>query len=439
MPKRQRDVQGLGLAALNRLAGSKALDRLGLKKPTEKALYQASRTGFKVAGTAGRQFKAVKNLLSPARMENHQPTDLFDLTPTEEQAMVVESVRRFAEQALRPAAEDAEKHSEIAEEVWSGAFELGLSLMAVPEALGGAGSERSPISSALVAEALAWGDMGQALALMAPVGVANALAAWGNSDQQMRYLAAFAEDDPPDAALALLEPTALADPTRPACHGLRDGNSAHWRISGEKALVPLGPFADLLVVSADLEGLGPRLVLIEGYSRGLSATPEPAMGLRAASLGRVVLDQVRIAESDILGDEQAFQQAIALARLGWCALAVGTCQAVLDYVIPYVNERKAFGEPVSHRQGVAFTVANMGLELDAMRLMMWRATARAEQGQDFQREAALAHRYCADKAMQIGSDGVQMLGGHGYVKEHPVERWYRDLRAIANLEGGLLL
>ena len=439
MAKRQRDVQGLGLAALNRLARSKALDRLGLKKPAEKALYQASRTGFKVAGTAGRRFKAVKQLLGPARMEKQKPSDMFDLTPTEEQAMMVESIRRFAEQALRPAADDAESHSEISEDVWKGAFELGLSLMAVPEALGGAGSERSPVSSALVAEALAWGDMGQAVALMAPVGVANALTAWGNSDQQMRYLAAFAEDDPPDAALALLEPQALADPLRPSCHGRRDGNSAQWAISGEKALVPLGPFADLLVVSVELEGLGPRLVLIEGDRKGLSGKAEPAMGLRAASLGRIVLDQVKISESDILGDEQAFEQAIALARLGWCALAVGTCQAVLDYVIPYVNERKAFGEPVSHRQGVAFTIANMGLELDAMRLMLWRACARAEQGQSFQREAALAHRYCADKAMQIGSDGVQMLGGHGYVKEHPVERWYRDLRAVANLEGGLLL
>lgn len=439
MAKRQRDVQGFGLAALNRLAGSKTLDKLGLKKPTEKALYQASRTGFKVAGSAGKQFKAVKDLLSPARMDKHKPTDLFDLTPTEEQTMMVESVRRFAEEALRPAAEDAETHSEISEDVWKGAFELGLSLMAVPEALGGAGCERSPISSALVAEALAWGDMGQALALMAPVGVANALAAWGNSDQQMRYLATFAEDDPPDAALAFLEPTALSNPRHPSCRGSLDGEVGRWRINGEKALVPLGPFADLLIVSVDLEGLGPRLVLIEGDCNGLSAKAEPGMGLRAASLGRLMFKDVKVTEADVLGDEQAFEQAIALARLGWCALAVGTCQAVVDYVIPYVNERKAFGEPVSHRQGVAFTVANMGLELDAMRLMMWRATARAEQGQSFQREAALAHRFCADKAMQIGSDGVQMLGGHGYVKEHPVERWYRDLRAIANLEGGLLL
>ncbi len=439
MAKRQRDVQGLGLAALNRLARSKTLDRLGLKKPTEKALYQASRTGFKVAGTAGRQFKAVKQLLRPARMETLKPSDLFDLTPTEEQTMVVESVRRFAEQALRPAAADAETHSEISEDVWKGAFELGLSLMAVPQALGGAGSERSPLSNALIAEALAWGDMGQALALMAPVGVANALSAWGNSDQQMRYLAAFAEDNPPDAALALLEPHPLADPQKPQCHGqaLKDGSG--WQLSGEKALVPLGPFADLLIVSAELEGLGPRLIVIKGDSDGLSAKAEPAMGLRAASLGRIVLDQITVQPADILGDQHAFEQAVALARLGWCALAVGTCQAVLDYVIPYVNERKAFGEPVSHRQGVAFTVANMGLELDAMRLMMWRATARAEQGQSFLREAVLAHRYCADKAMQIGSDGVQMLGGHGYVKEHPVERWYRDLRAVANLEGGLLL
>ena len=147
MPKREKDVQGLGLAALNRIAGSKTLEALRLKKPTEKALYTASKAGFKVAGMTGRQFKSVKNLLSPARLEPHKSTDLFDLTPTEEQAMMVESMRRFAEQALRPNSDDAENHREVSKDVWQGAFELGLGLMAVPETLGGAAQERSPVSS----------------------------------------------------------------------------------------------------------------------------------------------------------------------------------------------------------------------------------------------------------------------------------------------------
>ena len=128
-----------------------------------------------------------------------------------------------------------------------------------------------------------------------------------------------------------------------------------------------------------------------------------------------------------------------LSRLGWAALACGTSRAVLDYVIPYVNERKAFGEPISNRQAVAFMVANIGIELEGARLVTLRAAARAEQGRSFAREAALARRLTAEYGMQIGSNGVQLLGGHGYVKEHPVERWYRDLRAVGVMEGVVLV
>ncbi|HET8705486.1 MAG TPA: acyl-CoA dehydrogenase family protein, partial [Pseudomonadales bacterium] len=106
-------------------------------------------------------------------------------------------------------------------------------------------------------------------------------------------------------------------------------------------------------------------------------------------------------------------------------------QAVLDYVIPYCNEREAFGEPISHRQAVAFMIANIAIEVDSMRMLAWDAACRAEQGKPFHREAYLARVLAGEKAMQIGTDGVQLLGGHGFTKEHPVERWYRDLRAAA--------
>jgi len=119
--------------------------------------------------------------------------------------------------------------------------------------------------------------------------------------------------------------------------------------------------------------------------------------------------------------------------------AVGTGQAVLDYVKVYVNERQAFGEPISHRQSVAFMVADMAIELQAMRLLTWKAASRATRGQDFAREVGLARQLCAEKGMKIGLDGVQLLGGHGFVKEHPVERWYRDLRAVGVMEGAVLV
>jgi len=127
------------------------------------------------------------------------------------------------------------------------------------------------------------------------------------------------------------------------------------------------------------------------------------------------------------------------ARIAWCALAIGCCQAVLDYVIPYVKERQAFGESIANRQSVAFAVADIAIELEGIRLVTWRAAGRADRGLSFEREAALARSLCARHGMRIGSEGVQLLGGHGYVKEHPVERWYRDLRAAGLMEGGLLV
>ena len=161
------------------------------------------------------------------------------------------------------------------------------------------------------------------------------------------------------------------------------------------------------------------------------------MGLRAAATGRLLLDGVRLpaARCSARASAEDYAECVNRSRLAWCALAVGTAQAVLDYVIPYVNERSAFGEPITNRQAVAFTVADIAIELDGMRLVTYRAASRADHGEDFAREAALARRLCAEKGMQIGSDGVQLLGGHGFVKEHPVERWYRDLRA-AGVDGG---
>jgi alkylation response protein AidB-like acyl-CoA dehydrogenase len=210
--------------------------------------------------------------------------------------------------------------------------------------------------------------------------------------------------------------------------------------------VPAAADAELLVVAAQLNGK-PSLFIVESGTNGLSVQADRSMGLRAAALGRIELDKVSVPLSARLGEGDAcdadyardYSEAIALSRLGWAALAVGTSHAVLDYVIPYVKEREAFGEPIAHRQAVAFMCANIAIELDGLRLITWRGAARADQGLPFAREAALARKLGTDKGMQIGLDGVQLLGGHGFTKEHPVERWYRDLRAIGVAEGVVVL
>ena len=436
---RGRDVMGVGLAALNKLAGAGAIDRLRLRKPAEKVVYEASRTGFKGLGAANRAFASVQQRRTPQRPASSPDRGLFDLTPTDEQTMIVAATSEFAAEQLRPAAAEADRDCAAPDALLKRSVtELGVTLVGVPESLGGMGTERSTTTGVLVAEALAHGDMGLAVACLAPAAVGNALVLWGDEAQQATYLPAFVGDEVPAAALAVLEPHPLFDPfaLRTAARRTAGG----YVLDGVKSLVPRADTAELFVVAADLEGT-PALFLVESGTAGITVEAEPAMGLRAASMARLVLDGVKVPGTAILGagDADTYADCIRFARLGWSALALGTSKAVLDYVIPYVNERQAFGEPLSHRQAVAFMVANIAIELEGARLVTLRAASRAEQGKSFAREAALSRRLTAEYGMQIGSDGVQLLGGHGYVKEHPVERWYRDLRAIAVMEGVVLV
>jgi alkylation response protein AidB-like acyl-CoA dehydrogenase len=430
---------GVGLRALNRLAGSGVLDRVHARKPVERALYTMTRKGFRSATAAGRAFKSAQKLSKPARQAPAKPRQLFDITPDDEQRMLREAVRDFAAEKVRPAAQDADTACATPPELLAQLSELGVNMLGVPEELGGVMQEQSAVTSVLVAEALAHGDMGIAYAALAPGAVATAIGRCGSADQQAAYLPSFTGEDPPVAALALLEPRPLFDPLELDTKARRD--SEDWLLDGVKSLVARAGQCELFVVAADAEGLGPALFVVESGTAGLSVAAEPAMGLRAAATARLALREVRVPGGALLaaGGRDAYLECVQRARIAWCALTVGVSQAVLDYVIPYVNGRIAFGEPVSNRQAVAFAVADIGIETDGMRLATYRAASRADQGKSFAREAALARRLCAAKAMRIGCDGVQLLGGHGYVKEHPVERWYRDLRAAGVMEGALLV
>ena len=429
----------IGLRALNWLGSSDLVDRLGLREPTERFLRGASRGTARTAARAGRTFAAAQKRSRPARQPKGERSDLFDLTPDEEQQMLRDSVREFALAKLRPAAHDADEAAAPPSELLAQAVGLGLTTVGVPDELGGAVEKRSAVTAVLMSEALAQGDMGLAVACLAPAAVATALGLWGDADQQATYLPELVGDDPPAAALAMLEPRALFDPFGVQTRARRNGDG--FVLEGAKSLVPRGADGELFIVAAQRDDQGPALFLVESKTPGISVEPEPAMGVRASGGARLTFEDVKLPTAALLGggDPAVYTECVQLARLGWCAVAVGTGQAVLDYVIPYVKERRAFGEPIAYRQGVAFTVSNIAIELEGMRLATYRAASRADQGLPFAREAALARRLCAERGAGIGSDGVQMLGGHGYVKEHPVERWYRDLRAVGVMEGALLV
>lgn len=431
-----RDPIGLAVLALNKLASSDLIDRLGIRRASEQTVYRVTSAGFRTAGNVGRTFARAGKATRGNRVPAAKNTGLFDLTPGEDEQMLADVVREYAEEMVRPAAAEADEACAAPDELLKASLEIGLPILGVPEDLGGIATERSAVAGTLVHEALAHGDMGLAVALLSPGAVATAISLWGTDEQQHTYLPAFAGEEVPAASLALAEPSALFDPAEPSTLAKRRGDG--FVLDGVKAGVVRGADAELFVVGASLDGR-PQLFLVESKAKGISIESDPSMGLRAASLSRLVLDGVEVDEIALLGDAEDYLDCVRYSRLAWCALAVGTAQAVLDYVTPYVKEREAFGEPIAHRQSVAFMVANIAIELQGMRLVTWKAAGRVARGKPADREIALARRLCAERGMQIGLDGVQLLGGHGFVKEHPVERWYRDLRAIGLMEGAVLV
>ncbi|WP_171478596.1 acyl-CoA dehydrogenase family protein [Acinetobacter ihumii] len=421
-------AQGFGLSLLTKMASSDLLDQLKLRKFVEKSLYQGSKTGFKALTHTQKAFKPQN--IDRQRLP-HQQKNLFDLSLSEEQQMTVEAMSQFAQEVLAPLAHQADHDAKFPEQLWQYIEDLGLNYYALPEALGGVAAEQNIVSNILIAEHLAKGDFSLTAGLLSTFSVINAITRWGSSDVQSKYLTAFAEDSKITASFAVQENTPAFNPFKLKTKATE--NNGQFFITGEKTLVVLGETADLFLVSADFNGQA-KVFIVE-RNETIQLKTSPAMGLKATE---TVTLNFHNTPAIPLGDQDFdYNSFIDLGNLMWCSMAVGTCEAVKAYCITYANERTAFGEPISHRQSVAFMIADMAIEIDAMRMLILNAASLAEAGQPFHREAYLARLLCAEKSMKIGTDGVQILGGHGFTKEHPVERWYRDLRATAILHSGL--
>ena len=207
-----KDPMAYGLRALNKLAASETLDRIGLRKFAERAVHGSTKAGFQAIGAAQRTFTKVAGSSQGSRVAATQPSGVFDLTPTEDQQMMVDVIGEFAAEVLRPGAEQAEAADDTPKEVLAQTSEFGLSLLNIPESLGGLAEQRSAVTGVLVAEALAKGDMGQAVACLAPSAVATAISLWGTEGQQQTYLPSFTDGDVPAAALVVAEPVPMFDP-----------------------------------------------------------------------------------------------------------------------------------------------------------------------------------------------------------------------------------
>ncbi|WHP07598.1 acyl-CoA dehydrogenase family protein [Acinetobacter corruptisaponis] len=422
-------AQGFGLSLITKIAGSEVLDQLKLRKFVEKSLYQGSKTGFKVLTKTQKAFKPQP--LDKQRLPSQANKNLFDLSLTEEQQMTVDAMSQFAQEVLYTLAHDADHNAQFPEELWQHLVDLGLNYYALPEALGGVAAEQNIVSNILIAESLAKGDFSLTAGLLSTFSVINAITRWGSTQVQSMYLPVFAEDTDVTATFAFQEATPAFNPFQLKTKATEQNGQI--TITGEKTLVILGDTADVFLVSAELNGQ-PDIFVVQ-CDESISIKTNPAMGLKAAETATLQFNHtpaLRLGDADF--DYTAF---VDLGNLMWCAMAIGTCEAIKAYCIKYANERTAFGEPISHRQSVAFMISDMAIEIDAMRMLVLNAASLAEAGKPFHREAYLARLLCAEKSMKMGTDGVQILGGHGFTKEHPVERWYRDLRATAILHSGL--
>lgn len=433
------DVMGSGLRVLNRIADSPIVERFGLEDRAQKLVYEGAK---RAAETAAR---AAKRLSANRAVDRPRTSQKFDLSLSEEQQLMRDTLRRFADDLMQPAAREADERSAPPDDFLETFSELGAIAMSVPEALGGEAEQVSAVSQMLIVEDLARGDMGLAYAALSPLSFVNALVHWGDEQQRATLLPSLLDGDSSVATVAVVEPHPFFDPGALRTSAKKRGSD--YVITGEKSMVALADRAKWLLVAAEIPKVGPRFFLVERDAAGVEVIDEPAMGLRSASLGRVKLAKVRVGPEALLGGEAAlktegqaaYDDAVNRGRVAWGAMALGTSQALLDYVIPYCNDRTAFGEPISHRQAVAFMVADIAIELESMRMLVYRAAGRIDAGLKCQREAYLARTLCSEKAMEIGTNGVQLLGGAGFIKDHPVEIWYRQLRSIGVMDGNLLL
>jgi acyl-CoA dehydrogenase len=361
---------------------------------------------------------------------------MYAFEPTEEQKMLVEAVERFAAADLRPAAPDAEVGLAVPQKIVEKGWELGLLQASIPEAYGGFG-DRQAVTGVLAVEELAFGDLAGALSVMGPSLFALPVLLTGSEEQKQEYLPKIAAGTWAPYSAALIEYAFDFDPTDLRTSATASANA--YILNGEKAFVPFANDAPAILVYASLNGITQGFIVPRGTA-GLTIADEreKLLGLNALPLYRVKLHDLKIPAGNRLGGGTGhdFEPVLASMRVANAATAVGLARAAFEYSRDYAREREAFGVKIAQKQAVAFMLAEMRTEIEAIRLLTWEAAWKLDQGrQDARIAAYLAATGAADMAMQVTDRAVQILGGHGYIRDHPVEMWMRNGRGIAMLTG----
>jgi len=364
---------------------------------------------------------------------------MYSFEPNEEQQMLVDVVKRYAENDLRPAAHEAEEEAQLPPKLIEKGWELGVLQASVPAEYGGFG-ERSAVTSVLAAEELAWGDMAGAMGIMAPALFAMPILLVGSEEQKKAYLPLIVDAAWQPYTAALIESAFDFDPGDLSTKAnVKGGN---YILNGEKRYVPYAAEAEAMIIYADFDGQTQGFIVPRGTDGVTIGAREKLMGLNALPTYSIHLDNVSVPKENRLGGPEghSFAPVIDAARIAMAALAVGLSRAAFEYSRDYAKDREVLGSKIAQKQSIAFMLAEMATEIDAIRLLTWEAAWLLDNGdEEASKVAYLALSGAMDMAMMVTDRGVQILGGHGYIREHPVELWLRNGRGIATLTGMAML
>lgn len=365
---------------------------------------------------------------------------MISFGPSEEQDLIRQTVSEFAQNEMREISREWDEKSSLPNDFLEKTWELGLVNSSIPEDLGGGGLDRSPVTTAIVLEELAVGCASLACAAMAPTSFIHPLLDFGTDAQKKQYLPLFATSSFHAATMALHESQFTFD--LGSLRTVAEPKGDNFVLSGVKRMVPLGDRASHFLVvarSATKEGIGGvEAFIVPRDAKGLriAEEPEKTLGLQALPLSRLDLERVEVSADQRLGGEQGVNGArlFNAARGASLAVGLGLSRAMLEASIPYAKEREAFGQPIAQKQTIAFWLADMRIECNSMRWLIWKAASHLEHGFDSTRETALAHAYTQREVMKIADNGLQVFGGHGYIRDYPVEMWYRNARTITVID-----
>jgi len=358
--------------------------------------------------------------------------------PTQEARELLDLAREIAGDELRPRAAEFEARAEFPREVFRTLGKTGLLSLPYDEEYGG-GSQPYEVYLQVVEElSAAWLAVGLGVSVHSLA--CHATARYGTTEQKEALLPDMLGGETL-GAYCLSEPGSGSDAAALTTRAVRDGED--YVVDGVKAWVTHGGLADfytLMVRTSDDRSRGISMLLAAGNTAGLvPQRPERKMGLASSPTTQVVLQGARVPANRLLGAEgQGFEIALSAldaGRLGIAACAVGVAQAALDYATAYARERRQFGSAIIDFQGVSFLLADMATQVEAARALYLAAARLRDAGQPYGDRAAMAKLFCTDVAMRVTVDAVQVLGGAGYVEDHPVERYLREAKVLQIVEG----